>query len=361
MMKRQLSIILLLVACLCKAGAQEDLRTWDMGPLSWDDFTLTDSSRGEEHSYLEFFFGIADTPEGPWATAYMDTRQSWVDKHWRTDNELLYNQIIFDLVELQRRRMQMALDTLPKGASEPSADSVVACVVTEIGQLDRDTRHGTDSVALHRWADSLMTLLNEPSASVYRGTLVDDDFSTGGFLDGSFVGTTGALHRHFSHGGGFEIGVEEGWRRHFLTVGVTLGLASCRDSAFSLSNPDNDLYTGDALSILGLSLQYGFSVFDNDRFRITPFVGYGILGYYYSPDDSDESFGPTAGSASFGVDTKIHLVNSVSDGQRTIVSVSTRLYGTYSTFYKVVGVPAGFTINLSVGFSLLMRNVYYKH
>ena len=107
-----MSIILILVAGWCGCRAQEELRTWDMGPLSWDDFTLTDSSRGENHSYLEFFFSIEEFPEGLWAMAFMDTHQSWVDKNWRTDNELLYNQVIFDLVEWQRRQMQMALDTL---------------------------------------------------------------------------------------------------------------------------------------------------------------------------------------------------------------------------------------------------------
>ena len=329
-----------------------------MGPLSWDDFTLTDSSRGDEHSYLEFFFSIEETPEGLWAMAYMDTYQSWVDSNWRTDNELLYNQIIFDLVELQRRRMQAALDTLAKGASEPSADSVVACVVTDIERLTLDTRHGTDSAALQRWADSLVVLLDVPP--VYRGTPVDEPYRVGGFLGGGFIGTSGGLHRHFSHGGGLDMGIEAGWKRHFVTGGLTIGVAHCLDSAFHKNNPDNDLYTGDDLTILSLYLQYGFSVFDNAHCRITPFVGYGMLGYYYSPDDTDESFGPTTGCASFGIDSRIHLSNSVSDGQRTVLSVDARLYGTYSTFRSVVGMPAGFTINLSLGFGLLMTDVSYK-
>ena len=357
-MKRQLSIILILVAGWCGCRAQEELRTWDLGPLSWDDFTLSDSSRGENHSYLEFFFSIEEFPEGLWAMAFMDTHQSWVDKNWRTDNELLYNQIIFDLVEWQRRQMQMALDTLAKGAAEPSADSVVACVVADIDRLDLDTRHGTDSVALLRWADSLAGLLGTPL--VPRGTLVDDPYRVGGFLGGGFFGTAGGLHRHFSHGGGLDMGIEAGWDRHFLTGGLSIGVASCRDSAFHKNNPENDLYTGDDLTMLRLYVQYGFSVFDNARCRITPFVGYGLLGYYYSPDDTDDSFGPTAGCANFGVDSRIHLSNTVSDGQRTVLSVNARLYGTYSRFRTVEGTPAGFTINLAVGFGLLMTNVYYE-
>ena len=353
-----MSIILILVAGWCGCRAQEELRTWDMGPLSWDDFTLTDSSRGENHSYLEFFFSIEEFPEGLWAMAFMDTHQSWVDKNWRTDNELLYNQVIFDLVEWQRRQMQMALDTLAKGAAEPSADSVVACVVADIERLDLDTRHGTDSVALLRWADSLAGLLGTPL--VPRGTPVDDPYRVGGFLGGGFFGTAGGMHRHFSHGGGLDMGIEAGWGRHFLTGGLSIGVASCRDSAFHKNNPENDLYTGDDLTMLRLYVQYGFSVFDNARCRITPFVGYGLLGYYYSPDDTDESFGPTAGCANFGVDSRIHLSNTVSGGQRTVLSVDARLYGTYSRFRTVEGTPAGFTINLAVGFGLLMTNVYYE-
>lgn len=340
-----------------------------MGPLTWDDFTLSDSSRGDEHSYLEFFFSIEDLSDGQGvpslvASAYMDTRLSWVDRNWRTDNELLYNQVVFDLVELQRRRMQIALNTLAEGSNEPLADSIVARVIADIDRLDNATRHGSDSIALRQWADSLRTVLDSmPSyaSPLPQRTPVDDPYRIGGFLNLGFVSPTGALYHHFSHGIGMEMAIENGWRRHFLTTGLILGGASCRNDALSTKSIEDDLYKDDALTILSMYLQYGYAIFDNDRYRISPFVGYGFLGYYYTTDDEAEtSIGPTAGCASFGIDCKVHLANSVIGSDRNVLSVNTRLYCTYSNFSSVEGSPAGFTVNLSLGISLLTGTVYYQ-
>ena len=101
------------------ALGQKNIRYWEKGPLTWNDFTLVDKSIGSEHSYLEFGLDVVDRKQEigglqiavRTAVAFCNKDMSWVDINYRTPEQLRYNQVLFNLVELHRRRLQVAVDT----------------------------------------------------------------------------------------------------------------------------------------------------------------------------------------------------------------------------------------------------------
>lgn len=100
--------------------AQEDLRLWSQGPLSWKDFSLRDST--PTVSRLVYILNMrqgrqryGDTIALRYlAHAAMDPQRSYFNRRFLKEEYLRYNQIIFDLTELYRRKLQYALDRLDK-------------------------------------------------------------------------------------------------------------------------------------------------------------------------------------------------------------------------------------------------------
>lgn len=136
-------------------SAQYDLRLWQTGDLTWNDFRVVDTNTVKEHSYIEFYLDIEENEEyelgTSWvelvATAYMDKKLSWVDKKHCTAEELRYNQVIFDLVELFRRRLQVVIDT----GGNADIDYYIRLLEHVTDSFCRDTRYGANTLAVVAW------------------------------------------------------------------------------------------------------------------------------------------------------------------------------------------------------------------
>ena len=93
---------------MCSAAvAQENIRQWAEGPLTWDDITSVASPDGTACRFaysLGYEEDTAMAPDGVrsiyWrAVGGMDQRESWVDAGSRSDARLRYLQVCLDLVE----------------------------------------------------------------------------------------------------------------------------------------------------------------------------------------------------------------------------------------------------------------------
>ena len=74
-MKRYILILLPLLALNFTVSAQDTHRTWDQGPLTWDDFTIL-TTGGAEQSFLQYELGFApahDTIDGIQSHYYLAT------------------------------------------------------------------------------------------------------------------------------------------------------------------------------------------------------------------------------------------------------------------------------------------------
>lgn len=388
-MKRASTILIVLLLGLNAAFAQETesstQRTWSMGPLTWDDFTTVVRETAAtpnpeypvEHSFLEFVFDIRTVVKehdgiktgDPEAVAYTLKNKSWADSAFRTPAELRYNQVLFDMVELFRRRLQQWLIAYPDYNDEAFLDSIMQLAIDSTDAYCSETRFGQDTDAVLEWQQRMHNALTSSalkasadSAAVRaQYAYVDDPFRLGGSLSAVFLGTGGELHDYFSHGGGLGLGFEMGFNRHFFILEGSVGAAKCLQDAPNAEDPINNLFVDDPLEVLSGWFAYGFSVVDRTRLRITPFVGWGGLGYFFTEDDdsSDDatSFGSGNGCWHFGLDMQYHFHNSIFGMEHDRFSLDLKVYGARNHFRSIEGAPEGFTLNVMLGISLLTGGV----
>lgn len=368
-MKRILTIVALAALLGGGAAAQTQSHTWAMGPLTWNDFQHKNTVNGHQ-SYLEYYMGIDHTRKEvggvvyvrPSAYGFVSPEYSWADTAYRTPALLRYNQAAFGLVEVYRRRLERRLANADFFADEQQIlDNTMRQLNEDMDRLEAETAQGGDSSALARWEREVERQLDSLRPDdAFRHT--DAPFRWGMGVSCGFSGVGGQLHHYFGNGLGMGFYFDMGLKRHFLTLGFAFAGSRCRDTVFHVSNPNEDLWTGDRLAVLDLFAAYGFSVVDNARYRVTPFVGYGLVGYFFTPDGDGNSFGPSAGCVHAGVDFNMHFSNQVYrfpfnldkyNATHDLASLNVKVFGTYGRLGNVMGAPTGFTFNVQVGFSIL--------
>ncbi len=296
----------------------------------------------------------------PIAYAYTSPEYSWVDTNYLSSKLLLYNQCIFDLVEVYRRQLENKLQDSSIFTHRQLLDNTMRLLNDDVRRMEIETQYGADTAAILHWQNKIQARLNEAlPATTYSHT--DAPLAYGMSFDFGMHCTGGELHKYFSHGAGLSMNFEMEYKRSLLGTSIYLGGAKCRKDAPNVRNSNNDLFVNDPLTTIGFYGYCGWSVVDNNKIRLTPFVGYGLLGYYYTPDDESSSVGSGNGCFCFGVIYNHSFINEVNcfgisnnyynaDHERTFVDV--RLYGTYNNFKSISGAPRGFTINLQIGIGL---------
>ena len=367
-MKRILSIVMLSVLLGSAAMGQIQSHTWEMGPLTWNDFQHKTELNGH-YSFLEYYMGIDQSRKKvdgvlyvmPSAYAFVSPEFSWADTAYRSPALLRYNQTAFGLMEVYRRRLERRIATADVFVNEQQVlDNTMRQLNEDIDRLESETRQGSDTTVLARWEREVSHQLDSlKPLDIYSHT--DAPFRWGMEMSCGFSGVGGDWHHYFSNGLGLGFFFNMGVKRHFLTMGFSFAGSRCRDTVFHVSNANEDLWTGDRLAVLDLFAAYGFSVVDNAKMRLTPFVGYGLVGFFYTPDDAS-SIGPSAGCLHAGVDFDLHFSNQVYKFPFNIAgynathdwaSLNVKLYGTYGRLGNVVEAPTGFTFNVQVGFSIM--------
>jgi len=115
-----LLVFILVIMAGINLHAQEHLRLWSEGPLTWKDFSIRDSTPAVSRLVYGLYFKegrqrMGDTVILRYITiAAMDPQQSYFNRRFLKEEYLRYNQIIFDLVELYRRKLQYVLDRMEK-------------------------------------------------------------------------------------------------------------------------------------------------------------------------------------------------------------------------------------------------------
>ena len=145
-------------------AGQTTPRYWEKGPLTWNDFAVVDRSIGAEHSYLEFGLDVILRPqevEGGTlqvrtAVAYAVKEMSWVDSNYRTPAQLRYNQVLFNIAELHRRRLQVVVDT----GGNVNMEYYMRLLMHETDSFCLATNYGNDTVEVLWWEQDVRRQLD---------------------------------------------------------------------------------------------------------------------------------------------------------------------------------------------------------
>ena len=203
-MLKKISCVVIVLFFSSELLAQELNKEWNEGKLTWQDFTERESDF--TISELKYFLAYhtekkeyGDTIVNRYkATCYINKNFSWINPAFKIEQYLRYNQVIFNLVEIHRRKLQYELDRLNYYyESEGKFNTIYASCNSEIEKFKKDSNEGRLVNAIDFWEHTT----NEELKS-YRDSKIPD-FENKNFGYGMHAGLgtgvfTGSLSEHFS-------------------------------------------------------------------------------------------------------------------------------------------------------------------
>jgi len=297
-MKKFLIGILAGLCAICGLDAQEygnNLRRWEQGKLTWEDFSKREAvseSNSSLSCMLTYDFGSRKTNDTAlyqiFVTAYADKDSSWVNANSMNDTELRYQQVIFDLTELEGRSLQQKVNRLRK----PS--EIDSCFRNGMARLERETmrfktvsRQGTDVEVIRQWEDSIRKELansNIATEMIPRFTATPFGFGAGVGI-GSHLYTDN-LQNSFRPNVDVTLGLEFAFGRSEILLHA--GLGGTRVKPDSLPIPGERWSHSDHLECCQLSISYGYRIGIRHKFQFIPFVGYGTTEISTIAGQNDE-------------------------------------------------------------------------
>ena len=338
--------------------AQNNRKDWSEGPLTWDDFQEKQQAIGV--SELKFFLGyntdkqkFSDTTVFRIQTyCYMDRNLSWVLNYYKSDQYLHYNQVIFDLVELQRRKLQYDLDRIN---SIYQAETRLNLCYTElsnlIDQFQEESKFGQANAVIDQWSSILQSELQ----SLERMNLPQFSKRNLGYAVHAGLGSgifTGSLGQHFGPTLNFMFGFDFAYKKSILYLNATLAGDQVKKD---YSYEDKTYYQGQRANVAILDVSYGYAVIDGSKIKLSPFAGLGITEISGVNRDNDEDdlrnvdyniiFGL---NADYKIRKRLKLAPNSYFGSKEYVetSVRARLYVSRANFSDDLN---GYSINLTLG------------
>ena len=259
-------------------------RLWEEGRLNWNDFRgepFTSSPNASELNYQLSYSTtktrIGDTTLFIFQTKnYVNPNISWVKESNKSDQLLRYNQVIFNILELYRRKLQNQLHRIDNLflAEEKFRTQYQNCNY-EIKQFQNDTKFGTDELSLDYWDKRIDQKLTDNSFELVP-EISDKNFGYGlnaGFGIGILSGT---ISNFFTPTFNFMFGFDVAYKNTVLFLNGTLaGNKVKRDYVEDGMLWPKDLKTN--VTIIDVSV--GHTLMDNSNHKLTPFAGLRILEF----------------------------------------------------------------------------------
>lgn len=364
-MKKALFIFSLFLTLQCLG--QSNQRLWEDGKLSWDDFKgapFTSSAHATELNYQLSYATvkkrIGDTTLYAFQTKnYFNPNISWVKNSYKSEELLRYNQVLFDILEVHRRRLQSTLHRIDDLylAEEKFRTQYQNCN-DEIKRFQEDTKSGTDTSALEYWKQRIAQELSDNPLELVP-KLTDRNFGCGINVGLGTGVLTGTVSDFFTPTFNFMFGFDFAYKNTILFLNATLAGNSVKReyTEDGLLWPEN-LKTGVAI----IDVSIGQILLDNAKHKITPFVGLGILEFTAAEREGEEyeehrivDYGLIYGvNYDFKIRNKIKLVAPPGGShlrERSEKNLRIRLYATSAKFENMKGT----SINMTVGYALFGR------
>lgn len=275
-------IILLLFILQSSATIVLDQRSWEEGPLTWNDFRGNSLIKNEPaYMVAELLQNNSITTAGNResfsisAKAIMYPSKSYADTAVRSEQLLRYFQLQFDLLELMRRRYQKELANGISGIEADRRQIFYSNLYeTELKRLESETNKGTDDTALQFFEYEIRSQL-ENIGTPPIPNVVPSHFKYGFFVGTGAVWSLGELNDAFSWTWDFTFGLKASYRRFNLEALITYGNPSIKNP--KLTNPqfaDMNYYANTKnANYLAVGFNGGFSIIDNRYLSISPYIG----------------------------------------------------------------------------------------
>jgi hypothetical protein len=266
-------------------------KEWSPKCLTWDDFqaepdpTLSNSSvfaynirqRTEKIDLRDTVVSFTRI------YAVMSQYASWVEPEGRTDDNLFYNQTLFDLVALSTQKLQLEWNhisiwpysNLYLGQSNIFMPLPLKALEERLQLFQTETQNGTNKAAVLKWSKMIQTEFQKISNQLIINHLnpVKKYFTM--YLGVSSNILQGNMRPYFLPSlVGMSFGIDLLRNRHCLTMDVGLGTTHLKKTL-----DDNGILRPKGLSVNHLYWQttYGYTLWNGRKWHITPYVGLGML------------------------------------------------------------------------------------
>lgn len=349
----------ILIGLILSTGlmAQEYQKNWSDGKLTWQDFSEREGVRGI--SELRYFLGY-NTDKQRYgdttvlkinAKCYIDKRLSWINPAYKTEQYLRYNQVVFDIVEIHRRRLQFELDRVYTfNEIEGKFHYIYNSCTIEIDKFNEESNGGQVLSVIEFWEQETAEELNfQPDHKIPEFETRNFGYAMhAGFGSGFF---TGSLGEHFAPTFNFMYGFDFAYKKSIFYLNGTLAGDKVRkDYIFAES-----WYEGQRANVTIIDVSYGYALIDNKKIKFSPFAGLGITEFT-GKNKNDKKGEPRIVDYNmiFGINidykirTRLKLVPNHYFGvkEKVETSVRARLYITRAKYYEDL---QGYSINLTIG------------
>lgn len=367
-----LAAFFILSATLTQATAQTENRLWSQGPLTWDDFTLMPASESEP-SLLQYELGYApvhDTIDSILSHYYLATARiipgsSWVSANHRTPELLRYHQVVFDMLEVERRTLQRALNA----ADNPSAFQNMLYASsdrlnTRIAGFRSRTHDGTDTTDLATFEQQVRHELALLPAT-YRPTYSPHPFGYCAYVSLGAALPFGTMGQDFTPGFTIGYGYDFSWNRHVFNVEAYTGyLDALKPLALfgSHNQPPapHSFDKGQSYKLFVINFGYGHLLIDDTRMQLAPVLSLSLRQLSTLRNHADH-FTYTRLEPALGLMFRYHfwqqnpfpqysaLFGNKRIAERNRLSLHSKVLLSYSSFPRIEGSPAGLNLMAQVG------------
>lgn len=356
-------IIFLLIISFYQSFSQSAERNWEEGELTWEDFKGEAFSSSPHVSELFTQLGYSATKKKFKDTSiylfetrnYINPQISWVKEQYKTDKLLQYNQVIFNIMEVHRRRLQHELHRIYSiYMAEEKYRTHFAASTYEVKRLQEETNYGTDFLALESWDRRVKKELEALPYNIVP-EIKNGNFGYGfqaGFGSGVF---TNNLKDHFKPTFNFIFGFDFAFKNTILFLNGTL--AGNRVKKEFIENDltwAKDMKTNVAI----MELSIGQSIIDNAKHKVTPFVGLGVLEFTAKDEELvDHKLVDSRLIYGINYDFKLRKFIRLTPPpfgtfrEKSESSIRTKLYITSGKYDNLKGT----SINLSVSYAIFGR------
>jgi hypothetical protein len=330
-------------------------KEWSEGNLTWEDFI----ENKELDKPSELYYDLEVTLDARninkikvkrtkvLAVIYRDS--SIVNPQHKTAEQLQYNQIIFNIVELYRRRLQNQLDYIYsltdgiKALEEAKKDCA-----EEIAEFKAQCAYGL-STSLKKWEEYINSQLSLQKDEInlmpiYRERNFSWDFSIGGGY-GLF---SPSLNQQFNSPSLFVSDINFFYQKVFLGFMVSVSQFAARsESTFAVEYPQDMKYVN-----FHTGLNTGFILYNSPNFKLSPFGGIGFNKFRLEDMKFlKQSFSPLLGvNVDFKFYKELFLSPNFFETKRyNEISVRTRFYLSQLNYSNGL---RGYFFNLGLGINI---------
>jgi len=347
--------------------AQDNRKNWSKEKLTWNDFQGV-AVNGDNVSKLKYVLSLETKKKEindtifnfTEASAYMDRNLSWVKKDQKNNQSLIYNQVIFNLVELHRRKLQLDLNQMNSiYESDLIFNQHFSNLNNEIAKFQKQSKKGNNLPTIEIWEVLINDKLKEYSNKSIK------KFKNNKVGLGMFIGLgsgifTNSLKDHVTNNViNLTYGFDIAYKKHTLFLNGSLSFNIVKKEFIV----DDITWMKDKKTTLALiDVSYGYPIIDNSKLKLIPFAGLCITELTSKNNEEDKDLKLVDYNLIFGLnaDYKIkRIVNftpSAFSGGKEYkeTSIRVKLFANKVNYSNNL---QGYSVNLSVGISWFMHRI----